>query len=280
MCFFSSIIAAGTLPLYRQINIGLVVALFALLAVLALLPRFIRRVRGIPALNAPFPRWGDVVGALLIALVLMGFCLLSEFEKTKGESTDFVGFLLSQLVTVSLFMPAIIRTLGNRAVPIFPGNKLAWFVGGLAGAYFLIGCLALTGLPEWIARLTQSPLEQDIITSFNQAAPREQIAIAAGAILLAPFLEEIFFRGYLYRVLKSSVGVWPAMIAVSLFFGAVHMSLVQWLPLALFGFILNLAYEKTGRLSLSMAMHAAFNAVGVTAVLAQPYLQQYLEHHM
>lgn len=274
-----SFIATAALPLYRQVNIGLVVALFAAMLALACLPGIMRRFRGVPGLSAPFPTRGDVTGALLIALVLTGLSCLGELNAEGGGSLSFAGFVFSQLLSVCLFLPAIIRTITHRALPIFPGNKLAWFVGGLVGAYILIGFYSLSGLPAWIAGVTQSPLEQAIITSFSHAAPREQLAIAAGAILLAPFLEETFFRGYLYRALKSTAGAWPAMAAVSLFFGAVHMSLVQCLPLAIFGFILNWAYEKTGRLWLSMAMHACFNAIGVAAIYAQPYMQQYLERY-
>lgn len=279
MSLFSSIAAVEALPLYRQINIGLVVAFFAVMPLLAYLPSIVKRFRGIAATRAAFPCGSDVATALFIAFVLTGICCMGELGTESGRSTNLAGFIYSQMISVCLFLPAVVRSLGHRATPVFPGNKLAWLVGGLLGAYFLIGLYALAGLPEWIARLTRSPLEQSIITSFCQAAPGEQIAIAASAVFLAPFLEEIFFRGYLYRVLRSSAGAWPAMVVVSLFFGAVHMSLVQCVPLAVFGFVLNLAYEKTGRLSLSMAMHAAFNAIGVAAVYAQPYLQHYLERH-
>lgn len=277
--FFLIAPAQASLPLFRQINAGLVAALFAAMLALTCLPLLARHIRGGANLSSPFPCRGDIAGALLIALVLTGFCCLGELGASdKEEHVHFLSFALSQLFSVCLFLPAIIRTAEHRAVPVFPGNKLAWFVGGLGGAYLLIGFYALSGLPVWIAELTQSPLEQNIITSFSQAAPIDKIAIAAGAVLLAPFLEETFFRGYLYRAVRSSAGVWPAMIVVSLFFGAVHMSLVQFLPLAIFGLILNLVYEKTGRLWLSMAMHATFNAIGVAAVYAQPYLQQYLEN--
>ena len=69
------------------------------------------------------------------------------------------------------------------------------------------------------------------------------------AVVLAPVVEEIVFRGLLQSMLRNYFrGAWPAVLIASAIFAAMHGS-PHWFP-ALFalGVVLGYNYERTGRL--------------------------------
>lgn len=259
------------IPLYQAVNIGAVVLLPAAMLTAALI---LRNDKSSPPSPHGFPSSFDTWAAAFIVLAMTALCVFGALQQDMAAEKDtWFSLTVSQVFTILLFSPAIIRVLTHPRIARPDAHRAAWFFGGLGGGYSFIVLYSLSGLPEWLAAATQTPMEQAVVTAFGQSPPAQQLFIALTAVIAAPMLEEIFFRGYLYRVLKRYTGVWPAMIGVSLFFGTVHMSLVQCLPLAMFGFILNMAYENTGRLSLPIAMHAAFNAVGVALIYAFPHMQ-------
>jgi len=90
---------------------------------------------------------------------------------------------------------------------------------------------------------------------------KEQVFVGFLAIVLAPVVEEILFRGVLYPTCKRFMRPWMAVALVSIGFGAFHMNWVSFLPLTLFGAILIWLYEKTGNLLASITAHSLFNSV-------------------
>ena len=80
------------------------------------------------------------------------------------------------------------------------------------------------------------------------------------AVVVAPFVEEILFRGYFFGMVRRRQGFFWAAAFSSIVFSAYHMNLYALVPLALVGWILCLIYERTGSLWYSMLWHAAFNA--------------------
>lgn len=91
--------------------------------------------------------------------------------------------------------------------------------------------------------------------------------VVAGAFIAvsAPIVEEIFFRGVLYRALRNRLSVpWAAAIA-GIVFGLVHgisYPLDTLPPRMVFGVIACLLYERTGSLLPGMALHCLIDAGG------------------
>jgi hypothetical protein len=108
------------------------------------------------------------------------------------------------------------------------------------------------------------------------------LVIALATVLLAPFMEELFFRGLLFKALvrlftpvsggvttARGVGVVVAVIVDGLLFGLAHGEWVQLAGLALFGMALAAISYRTGRLGMNMVSHASFNLIAVIAILGQ-----------
>jgi membrane protease YdiL (CAAX protease family) len=111
----------------------------------------------------------------------------------------------------------------------------------------------------------------------NAGGSAAQVAAALGsALLVAPAAEELFFRGLLYRALRSRSGAVPAAVVSALAFGLAHLSrgdpagsVVPVTVAICLGLGLALLYERRGNLVAPLAAHEAFNAIGVLVLLAR-----------
>lgn len=104
--------------------------------------------------------------------------------------------------------------------------------------------------------------------------------IAILTVVGAPFFEELFFRGLLFRGLarafspsragpgtSRTVGLVLAVVVDGLLFGLAHGEPEQLAGLALFGMILAFVSYRTGRLGMNMVSHASFNLVAILALV-------------
>ena len=105
--------------------------------------------------------------------------------------------------------------------------------------------------------------------------------IAILTVVGAPFFEELFFRGLLFKALarlftpttigpsaRRTIGLVGAVVVDGVLFGLAHGELEQLAGLAVFGMILAIVSYRTGRLGMNMVSHASFNLVAVVAVLS------------
>jgi len=90
---------------------------------------------------------------------------------------------------------------------------------------------------------------------------------AVFAIGIAPFVEELFFRGFLYRALRNGWGVAWAAIGSGLIFGAIHFQPEFLVPLAGLGIASALLYEKTKSLWPCIILHGTWNTIVVFLTL-------------
>ncbi len=104
--------------------------------------------------------------------------------------------------------------------------------------------------------------------------PRRWHASHAGAYaanwvviaVVAPFVEELTFRGVGYSLVAERFGKWPAIVAIGLLFAASH-GLFQALPeLALLGSALAWLRWRTGSVYPGMIVHGTFNSIALAVV--------------
>ena len=88
----------------------------------------------------------------------------------------------------------------------------------------------------------------------------QKITYGLGAILIAPFIEELVFRGILYPAVKQSGHRTLALWGISLLFAATHANLAALLPLTFLAVILTLLYETTNNIMAPILTHSLFNA--------------------
>jgi membrane protease YdiL (CAAX protease family) len=91
------------------------------------------------------------------------------------------------------------------------------------------------------------------------------VLVGAFVCVSAPLVEEVFFRGLLYRALRNRLSVPVAALIAGALFGLVHglaFPLDTLPPRIAFGVIACLLYERTGSLWPGIALHCLIDAGG------------------
>lgn len=83
------------------------------------------------------------------------------------------------------------------------------------------------------------------------------------AVLMAPVLEEIVFRGLIYTRLKKGMPTIVAAILASLVFGLMHGTIIWVLYAFVLGMVMTWIFERYQSLTANIIFHLAFNAMGL-----------------
>ncbi|NLT21389.1 MAG: CPBP family intramembrane metalloprotease [Syntrophomonadaceae bacterium] len=135
--------------------------------------------------------------------------------------------------------------------------------GLLGGLLLLLVIISLSYPLQW----WQPELEPQIFEEMLYSAtswPQLLVLLLIGAVL-APFSEELLYRGVLYPLLRYPLGTGWGMAAAGIIFGLVHWDAYRTIPLAVGGAILCYIYEKTGSIFVTTLAHGVWN--GVMAVI-------------
>lgn len=185
------------------------------------------------------------------------------------------SLLASMLLQTLLYLPMVVRfVLLPKQEREHLGFRRAFRLVLSSVGIILIFSSLLSALhvDTLIMQLTDCPEQQDVVQSMMDGNTAQRLVLAAAAIIMAPVGEEVCFRGFVYNILRQRAGVWAATLATGVLFGAIHASLVQFLPLAFFGFVQCIIYERSKTLWVPMAVHAVFNTISVLFILLMPYL--------
>jgi uncharacterized protein len=107
----------------------------------------------------------------------------------------------------------------------------------------------------------------DMITELMQSLGSPIWLILAG-VILAPLVEEMFFRGFLFPGFRQRFGWVKALFLSSGLFGLAHVDPVSLFPTFLLGCVLTYAYQRSNSLWPGIILHFLVNAFGLCATFA------------
>jgi membrane protease YdiL (CAAX protease family) len=219
------------------------------------------------------------IGAVIVVLVLnaaitLPLAQLGYLRVDRGFTTaTFVLAALSTEIPMLLFiylrliLPGAVTWRELGLVPLRLDYVLRMGVaGGLVG---LIGVDVIGTLLSQ-AGLRPNQLEQFSFVLSEGPASFALLLFAAG--FLAPCVEELFFRGFLFGLYRERHSTWVAYLASGILFTLLHleptrMNLAQMAGLSvgifLLATVLAWLYQRTGSLYPSMLAHAINNATGL-----------------
>lgn len=226
------------------------------------------------------PLWAPfaaLASALMIVLLVGGtlFGLLEAADPAFDASDPSVGltlgltafqsavFVFAAWITVRLALghtpPEQFGLRRVRSVAEAAGWALLVYVG----FYFVTFLLAeIFGTPDDQELVKEVKAEDTIVVL---------VAYAVTICLIAPIVEEFFFRGFMFTVLARRLGPWWGMLITGAVFAVGHAPapVVSLLALGVFGVGLCLLYWRTQSIVPCMALHALNNSItfGVTKEL-------------
>lgn len=153
-----------------------------------------------------------------------------------------------------------------------PGLGRAIQLGlGLGVAFFILnlGLMQLSNL-LWTSLGIAVENQPTIVALREGGSPAQAVLIGVAALLLAPVVEEILFRGLLYPWLQMVTSTRVAVTVTTLLFALSHMNLLGFLPLVCFGLLLIWLYDTTDNLLAPITAHFVFNLINFTVALLMP----------
>jgi membrane protease YdiL (CAAX protease family) len=212
-------------------------------------------------------------GLVLVAWLVLGQILLygialgvGAVDQTGGTGDRFVQVaILSAVLASTLAWLGIRGRLSGALAPVRTARARDLAIGIGAGVAGFVVLLVALGLVFQFVGF--DPPEQQALDDVVAGGVDALLAVTM-AVLLAPVLEEIVFRGALHQGLRHRAGFWPAALISSGVFAAVHLEVVLSSPiflvqLFLLGVLFAWLLERTGNLAAPIAAHLVFNAISM-----------------
>lgn len=203
-------------------------------------------------------------------------------QATRGNSDILVVITVVSIAAAAVAMALLVRRAWpdcwSRAdLPGFglhaPRRRSDYGVAVLLGlGILLVGNL----LTQWLAG--GQPINQDVVLMAERVTPAMRILLALLVVAVAPFVEELVFRGVLLSGLARRIPVGWAIVASAVVFGCAHLPDFgfAWYAvpaLVLLGVVLGWLRVRSGSLWPAVVLHATNNFIAVLAwFLVSPHV--------
>ena len=217
--------------------------------------------------SVPWTIFDSWLGVGMLALI-DAILLIITLRGSRAELAQSAGIILLEL---AYLLPVILifackrihwKYLGFRK---FEAKVLGLGCGLLIGAYLgiLLHNLILLGLGidtqgEAILRLIEmldSPVWFFLV-----------------GVVFAPFVEEIFFRSFLFQGFRQKYGWVRAMLLSSAIFAAAHLDPASLIPTFVLGLVIAYLFHRSNSIWPGIILHFLINGFGLCAVFASTRL--------
>jgi membrane protease YdiL (CAAX protease family) len=212
------------------------------------------------AYSVPWSVVDTWIGILLLALLNVGLLLIA-LQDSQTELVESAALILIQLA----FLLPLVLILIWRRIPLrylgfggFDWNTLGLGCGLLIVSYIFIIVHNL------ILMALGVDTQGDAILRFFDSLDSPVWFFFVG-VVLAPIVEEIFFRGFVFQGFRQRYGWVSSMLLSSAIFAAAHLDLVALLPTFVLGCVLAYMFQRSNSVWPGVILHVLVNAFGLCA---------------
>ena len=205
---------------------------------------------------------GDTwLGVVLLVLLSVGM-LVAVFIGINAQFMQNIGVLFLEMIYI---LPIVLIFLWRRIHWKYLGfGKFTLNVMGL-GCGLLIGGYAIIIAHNALLYAFGIEAQGDQIFDIFDQLESPIWFFITGAVI-APIVEEIFFRGFLFQGFRQKYGWMPAVFLSSAIFGAAHLDPVSLIPTFVLGCVLAYVYHRSNSVWPGILFHAAINSFSLCAV--------------
>jgi len=202
----------------------------------------------------------------MLGSLSVGLSLAAWAQSWAGKLPD--GSSMEQMIVAEaaalLFIWVFLRIQHlswSEAFGLANRRRQAIVLGVLLACFFLpLGDGLQWASAKVMESLKLQPQEQQAVHALRVASTwSHRLLLAMLALLLAPVLEEVAFRGVLYPAIKQAGFPRLALWTVSVIFASVHANMATFIPLLVLALLLTWLYERTDNLLAPITAHALFN---------------------
>jgi uncharacterized protein len=233
----------------------------------------------LPAVRAVPWTLRDCAWAAVPTLLFAALGVLLHFKGPRPSAELLVNpwvLIVSAVLTSGLVLGPVcfiaIRKRGARFADLGFVRAPAADSMRLIAAAFLMD----TGVSTWWARIAHYcgiALQPNGLDQFGTGMKGLVFALVLGAIV-APVVEETFFRGFLFAAIRKNHSFWIAASTSGLIFGAAHLVPGAIVSLGAAGFIWAWLRERTGSIWPCIAAHVLNNVLYYATHFAAQHSQR------
>jgi hypothetical protein len=211
--------------------------------------------------SVPWSIFDAWLGVGVLALLSIGM-LVILFMGVGRQYLQSAGILILELVYL---LPILL---------IFSWRRISWKHLGFGkfsvnvvgmGCGLLVAAYALILLHNSVLYMLGIDTQGDeIFDIFNQL--ESPVWFFLVGTVIAPIVEELFFRGFLFQGFRQKYGWLPALLLSSAIFGVAHLDPVSLIPTFILGCVLAYVYHRSNSVWPGIIFHATINSLSLIAV--------------
>lgn len=152
------------------------------------------------------------------------------------------------------------------------GEKIIWI---LWGYLMVLGVGAVLGIIQTLLKgSVEVAQNQQSLEEMAKQGPGALAFVLALSVLVAPFLEEIIFRGVVLNYFFKGSNWWINVILSGVLFGYFHLAgyggfdILAFLQYSSMGIVLAVVYKKTKQIQYSIGLHMLNNSIAAIMLIA------------
>ena len=201
-------------------------------------------------------------GVAFLGLWLVLFMAVSLLVRFSGLDVN-VGVLIG-LAELALLVPVWWLTVRKYGVE-WAALGLQEFKGAMLG----LGCglmllsFAFNLAYSFFLALFNLRAQVDLVPIFTELSSPWWLLVAG--VVVAPVVEEVFFRGFVFAGLCRRYNWQKAALISSALFAVIHLQPLSVLPIFILGYIFAYLYHRSNSIWPAILMHVSTNALGLGA---------------
>ncbi len=221
-------------------------------------------------------KWMDAIGQTIFYIVLyfgVNFLAPLIINLIGQENT-----IINQIVVASILFSLIVIIINRNKL-----TKKGWFtkfskkeliktIEICLASVILVNLFLVYIFPNFINAYMPESIKQ----SFDSINNSNQFGVLLTVGLLAPFAEEILFRGAIYNLIKDKFNKYAGMIISAILFAVIHMNIYQGSYALVIGLFMGIIILKTGSLWLPIIFHIVYNTLSGLYGSLNPRLMELL----
>lgn len=234
-----------------------------------------------------FGVWAASVAAIIFVPGLFLLSYLASVGVSLSDSEQLAKFSVTDpmaiIVQIAAVIPAHLFTLALAWVVVTGFNRkpffesLGWDSAGLKWWHYLAMMGAFVAIS--LAVVNVVPVKPDDMERIIRSSRTALYLVVVMAVVTAPLVEEVVYRGVLYSAFQKRIGVTAAVALVTFLFTIVHVPQYAENPakialLAMLSLALTWLRAFTGSLLPSIVLHTLINASQSALLLVEPYLAE------
>ena len=228
--------------------------------------------------------WWEAIAAFIVTAVIGVFvsgAVALLLPPEDGATILVISIVLDGTILGGLLLWLRLAHRGwGPAINVWPAHPLEEMWAGIVRGfvvYLLAALVVALPLMTLLELIYGAPAQTPQQLPDGTTSGARAILAVVFAALVAPTVEEFFFRGVFFRAVRARTGFWPSALATGLLFGSIHFdpevpiqnSLLLVLIMVFVGMSFAFIYERRGTLLAPIAAHITFNIIGLAFILSQ-----------